>query len=178
MEQKEIGGFEFSTIADLKGCHERGVCFLDRFEKLKEGNPASLLFFKQGNSYELYFNHALTASKILGFPLYSMGGFGEVPVCPISEDQKDLCVKILVEAGERVVIYDREESRVEEDHQIEKVHPISPYEDLCEQIAIFVDRINGIIEYIQQDHTTDTRLYGALDGVLVISEAFRQKNPW
>src|SRR5690554_5047491 len=73
---------------------------------LKAQHPNELLFYRMGDFYELFFNDARTASKILDITLTSRGKSDgkDIPMCGIPFHAADRYLARLVEAGVSVAI--------------------------------------------------------------------------
>ena len=74
--------------------------------RLKEQNPDTLLFFRVGDFYEMFFEDALTASRELELTLTGKDcGLEErAPMCGVPHHAVDTYVARLVEKGYKVAI--------------------------------------------------------------------------
>lgn len=83
---------------------------LDQWKEFKNQHPEYVLFFRQGNFYELYFSDAALAKKTLGLPLYSRP-LGAVPdavpyaAMPYHEVNKHL--RRMIAAGHKCAICEK-----------------------------------------------------------------------
>ena len=79
---------------------------MQQYMKLKEQNPDTLLFFRVGDFYEMFFDDALTASRELELTLTGKDcGLEErAPMCGVPFHAVDSYVARLVEKGYRVAI--------------------------------------------------------------------------
>jgi DNA mismatch repair protein MutS len=79
---------------------------MQQYMRLKEQNPDTLLFFRVGDFYEMFFEDALTASRERELPLTGTdGGLEErAPMCGVPYHAVDTYVARLVERGYRVAI--------------------------------------------------------------------------
>ena len=79
---------------------------MQQYMKLKEQNPDTLLFFRVGDFYEMFFDDALTASRELELTLTGKDcGLEErAPMCGVPYHAVDTYVARLVERGYRVAI--------------------------------------------------------------------------
>ena len=79
---------------------------MQQYMRLKEQNPDTLLFFRVGDFYEMFFDDALTASRELELTLTGKDcGMAErAPMCGVPYHAVDAYVARLVEKGYRVAI--------------------------------------------------------------------------
>ncbi len=79
---------------------------MQQYMRLKEQNPDTLLFFRVGDFYEMFFEDALTASRELELTLTGKDcGLAErAPMCGVPYHAVDTYVARLVEKGYRVAI--------------------------------------------------------------------------
>ncbi len=79
---------------------------MQQYMRLKEQNPDTLLFFRVGDFYEMFFDDALTASRELELTLTGKDcGLEErAPMCGVPYHAVDTYVSRLVEKGYRVAI--------------------------------------------------------------------------
>ena len=79
---------------------------MQQYMRLKEQNPDTLLFFRVGDFYEMFFEDALTASRELELTLTGKDcGLKErAPMCGVPYHAVDTYVARLVERGYRVAI--------------------------------------------------------------------------
>ena len=79
---------------------------MQQYMRLKEQNPDTLLFFRVGDFYEMFFDDALTASRELELTLTGKDcGLEErAPMCGVPYHAVDTYVARLVEKGYRVAI--------------------------------------------------------------------------
>ena len=79
---------------------------MQQYMKLKEQNPDTLLFFRVGDFYEMFFEDAITASRELELTLTGKDcGLEErAPMCGVPYHAVDTYVARLVERGYRVAI--------------------------------------------------------------------------
>ncbi|MBQ7656402.1 MAG: DNA mismatch repair protein MutS [Clostridia bacterium] len=79
---------------------------MQQYMKLKEQNPDTLLFFRVGDFYEMFFDDALTASRELELTLTGKdcGMEERAPMCGVPYHAVDTYVARLVERGYRVAI--------------------------------------------------------------------------
>ncbi len=82
-----------------------------QYYNFKVQYPESLVFFRLGDFYEMFFDDAIKASEILGLTLTGRDcGLDErAPMCGIPHHACDMYIKQLVEAGQTVVICEQTE---------------------------------------------------------------------
>ncbi len=79
---------------------------LKQYNEIKNAHPGYILFFRLGDFYEMFYNDAKTASKILGLVLTarSAGSAGKAPMCGIPYHSADSYIAKLIKAGYKVAI--------------------------------------------------------------------------
>ncbi|MBR6810131.1 MAG: DNA mismatch repair protein MutS, partial [Clostridia bacterium] len=79
---------------------------MQQYMRLKEQNPDTLLFFRVGDFYEMFFDDAITTSRELELTLTGKEcGLAErAPMCGVPHHAIDTYVSRLVEKGYRVAI--------------------------------------------------------------------------
>ncbi|MEE4353204.1 MAG: DNA mismatch repair protein MutS [Desulfatiglans sp.] len=84
---------------------------LRQYMGIKGQYPDAILFFRMGDFYEMFFDDARTASKILGITLTSRGTLGEekVPMCGVPHHASKSYVAKLVNNGLKVAICEQTE---------------------------------------------------------------------
>lgn len=84
---------------------------LRQFIGIKRGYPDAILFFRMGDFYEMFFEDARTASRILGITLTSRGTFNDekVPMCGIPHHASKSYIRKLVDSGWKVAICEQTE---------------------------------------------------------------------
>ncbi len=82
-----------------------------QYLKIKEQYPDCILFFRLGDFYEMFFDDALTASKVLEITLTGRDGGGEerVPMCGVPYHSVDTYIAKMVANGYKVAICDQVE---------------------------------------------------------------------
>lgn len=83
----------------------------EQYLRIKEENPHSLLFFRMGDFYELFFEDAVTAARELQIALTSRSKDSDspVPMCGVPWHAVDNYISQLVEKGFHVAICDQVE---------------------------------------------------------------------
>lgn len=79
-----------------------------QYLEIKKNYPDDILFFRLGDFYEMFFDDAHTASKILDIALTSRQN--DIPMCGIPYHAADSYVARLIKAGYRVVICEQMEA--------------------------------------------------------------------
>ena len=84
---------------------------LRQFMGIKDAFPDAILFFRMGDFYEMFFEDAQIASKILGITLTSRGTFNgkKVPMCGIPHHAYQSYIGKLVDSGRKVAVCEQVE---------------------------------------------------------------------
>ena len=84
---------------------------MQRYREVKQQNPGSLLLFRMGDFYELFFEDAQIAAKLLGLTLTSRdkGSTNPVPMAGFPYHALDGYLQKLIRAGCRVAVCDQVE---------------------------------------------------------------------
>jgi DNA mismatch repair protein MutS len=80
---------------------------LRQYLEIKEQYPDTILFYRMGDFYEMFFEDAVTASRVLGITLTSRSGKDEdnkVPMCGVPYHAVSNYLAKMVRAGHRVAI--------------------------------------------------------------------------
>src|SRR5689334_24029410 len=80
---------------------------MQQYRDAKGRHPGMLLLFRMGDFYELFFEDAEVASRLLGLTLTSRDG--AVPMAGFPHHQLDAYLKRLLRAGHRVAVCDQVE---------------------------------------------------------------------
>ena len=88
---------------------------LSQYFEIKQQNPDSLLFFRMGDFYELFFDDAIEAAKALDITLTRRGKHQDedIPMCGVPFHAADVYLGILIRQGFRVAICEQIEDPVE-----------------------------------------------------------------
>ncbi len=88
---------------------------MEQFIEIKTANPDSLLFYRMGDFYELFFGDAEIASRVLGITLTRRGKhMGEdIPMCGVPVHAADDYLQKLIAAGHRVAVCEQVEDPAE-----------------------------------------------------------------
>jgi DNA mismatch repair protein MutS len=93
----------------------RATPVMAQFLVLKQANPGSLLFFRMGDFYEMFFEDAEVASSALGITLTKRGKHqGEdIPMCGVPVHAADAYLQKLIRMGHRVAVCEQLEDPAE-----------------------------------------------------------------
>ena len=88
---------------------------LSQYFEIKQQNPDSLLFFRMGDFYELFFDDAIEAAKALDITLTRRGKHQDedIPMCGVPFHAADVYLGRLIRQGFRVAICEQIEDPVE-----------------------------------------------------------------
>ncbi|MEK7788682.1 MAG: DNA mismatch repair protein MutS, partial [Planctomycetota bacterium] len=79
-----------------------------QYNEIKRQHKDALLFFRMGDFYELFFEDAKLASKVLGITLTSRSkGEGAIPMAGVPHHAADSYIRKLIKAGHKVAICDQ-----------------------------------------------------------------------
>ena len=86
-----------------------------QFIVLKQANPGSLLFFRMGDFYELFFEDAEVAARALGITLTKRGKHlgQDIPMCGVPVHAADAYLQKLIRLGHRVAVCEQLEDPAE-----------------------------------------------------------------
>ncbi|MCC6736460.1 MAG: DNA mismatch repair protein MutS [Bauldia sp.] len=88
---------------------------MEQYLAIKRENPDHLLFYRMGEFYELFFEDAVTAARVLGIALTKRGKhLGEdIPLCGVPIRTADGYLQKLIASGFRVAVCDQTEDPAE-----------------------------------------------------------------
>ncbi|MBB3770773.1 DNA mismatch repair protein MutS [Angulomicrobium tetraedrale] len=94
---------------------ERVTPMMAQYIEIKTANPGSLLFYRMGDFYELFFEDAELASRALGIVLTKRGKHqGEdIPMCGVPVERAEEYLHKLIAAGYRVAVCEQTEEPAE-----------------------------------------------------------------
>jgi DNA mismatch repair protein MutS len=94
---------------------ERVTPMMAQFLEIKAANSDCLLFYRMGDFYELFFDDAEIASRILGIVLTKRGKHQgrDIPMCGVPIDRSDDYLQRLIAAGQRVAVCEQTEDPAE-----------------------------------------------------------------
>lgn len=86
-----------------------------QYVEIKAANPDSLLFYRMGDFYELFFQDAEIASRTLGIVLTKRGKHqgDDIPMCGVPVERADDYLQRLIAAGHRVAVCEQIEDPAE-----------------------------------------------------------------
>ena len=95
----------------VPGAGSRDTPMLRQYLKLKEQVPDCILFFRMGDFYEMFFEDAVVASKVLSIALTSRDKDqpDPVPMCGVPYRALDAYLAKMIEAGYKVAVCDQVE---------------------------------------------------------------------
>ncbi|WP_208439158.1 DNA mismatch repair protein MutS [Bartonella quintana] len=94
---------------------ERLTPMMEQYIEIKAVNSDSLLFYRMGDFYELFFNDAIEAAQVLGITLTTRGKhLGEdIPMCGVPVHAADDYLQKLISSGYRVAVCEQTENPAE-----------------------------------------------------------------
>ena len=86
-----------------------------QYLEIKSANPDSLLWYRMGDFYELFFNDAVTASEALSIVLTKRGKHKgqDIPMCGVPVHRADEYLQRLIKQGHRVAVCEQLEDPAE-----------------------------------------------------------------
>ncbi len=105
------------SVSDLASEESRSTAtpMMEQFIEIKVNNPDSLLFYRMGDFYELFFQDAVEASRALGITLTKRGQHmgQEIPMCGVPVHAADDYLQKLIASGYRVAVCEQVEDPAE-----------------------------------------------------------------
>src|SRR6202140_4863998 len=88
---------------------------MEQYLEIKAANPGSLLFYRMGDFYELFFEDAEIASRALGIVLTKRGKHlgRDIPMCGVPIERSDEYLHRLIALGHRVAACEQLEDPAE-----------------------------------------------------------------
>ena len=88
---------------------------MEQYIEIKAANPDSLLFYRMGDFYELFFDDAEVASRALGIMLTKRGKHlgRDIPMCGVPVERSDEYLHRLIALGHRVAVCEQLEDPAE-----------------------------------------------------------------
>jgi DNA mismatch repair protein MutS len=101
--------------AALPDADLRVTPMMEQFIEIKAANPDSLLFYRMGDFYEMFFDDAVTASRALGIALTKRGKHlgQDIPMCGVPIHAADDYLQRLIQLGHRVAVCEQMEDPAE-----------------------------------------------------------------
>ncbi len=108
---------EVFSAAELAAGESRASAtpMMEQYIEIKANNPDSLLFYRMGDFYELFFQDALDASRALGITLTRRGQHmgQDIPMCGVPVHAADDYLQKLIALGFRVAVCEQVEDPAE-----------------------------------------------------------------
>ncbi|ACP23835.1 DNA mismatch repair protein MutS [Sinorhizobium fredii NGR234] len=105
------------SVSDLASEESRSTAtpMMEQFIEIKANNPDSLLFYRMGDFYELFFQDAVEASRALGITLTKRGQHlgQDIPMCGVPVHAADDYLQKLIALGFRVAVCEQVEDPAE-----------------------------------------------------------------
>ncbi|AWM23323.1 DNA mismatch repair protein MutS [Sinorhizobium fredii] len=105
------------SVSDLASEESRSTAtpMMEQFIEIKANNPDSLLFYRMGDFYELFFQDAVEASRALGITLTKRGQHlgQDIPMCGVPVNAADDYLQKLIALGFRVAVCEQVEDPAE-----------------------------------------------------------------
>ncbi len=97
------------------GGESRVTPMMEQYIEIKTANPDSLLFYRMGDFYELFFDDAEQASRALGITLTKRGKHQgqDIPMCGVPVERADDYLQRLIAFGFRVAVCEQIEDPAE-----------------------------------------------------------------
>jgi DNA mismatch repair protein MutS len=137
---------------------------LQQYLEIKGQHEDTILFYRMGDFYEMFFEDAIVASKILGITLTSRNKKSDavqVPMCGIPYHAAQTYLAKLIKSGRRVAICEQVENPSEAKGIVKRevVRVISP--GVITDDLLLDDKSNNYICSLVVKETGGQRLYGA-----------------
>ena len=110
-----MNGTEHMSEQPGEDASQRATPVMAQFLVLKQANPGSLLFFRMGDFYELFFEDAEIAANALGITLTKRGKHlgQDIPMCGVPVHAADAYLQKLIRLGHRVAVCEQLEDPAE-----------------------------------------------------------------
>ncbi len=136
---------------------------LRQFLEIKEENQDSILFYRMGDFYEMFFEDAKLASKILGITLTSRNNKGDsqkIPMCGVPYHAAETYLAKLVSAGQRVAICEQTEDPAAAKGIVKRevIRVISP--GVVTDDRLLDDKSNNYIAALSIEEQKQQNMYG------------------
>ena len=113
--------FAREAVAEVSHVEGEPVAFADatpsmaQYLEIKAANPDSLLWYRMGDFYELFFEDAVTASEALSIVLTKRGKHKgqDIPMCGVPVHRADEYLQRLIKQGYRVAVCEQLEDPAE-----------------------------------------------------------------
>src|SRR3569623_819091 len=106
---------EPTAPAEPKDTAARVTPMMEQYVEIKAAYPDSLLFYRMGDFYELFFTDAEIASRSLGIVLTKRGKHlgNDIPMCGVPVERSDDYLHKLIALGHRVAVCEQMEDPAE-----------------------------------------------------------------
>jgi len=136
---------------------------MQQYLEIKDANQNSILFYRMGDFYEMFFDDAHIASKILGITLTSRNNKGDsakVPMCGIPYHAAQSYIAKLVKAGHRVAICEQTEDPAQAKGIVKRevIRTISP--GVVTDDQLLDDKSNNYVAAVARVATADNVTFG------------------
>ena len=86
-----------------------------QYLEIKSQYPDALLFYRMGDFYELFFDDAITAAKVLDIALTKRGKHNDtdIPMCGVPHHSSENYLLTLIKSGHKVAVCEQLESPAE-----------------------------------------------------------------
>ena len=113
MNERITASIDAFSAAELASEESRASAtpMMEQYIEIKANNPGSLLFYRMGDFYELFFEDAIDASRALGITLTKRGQHmgQDIPMCGVPVHAADDYLQKLISLGFRVAVCEQVE---------------------------------------------------------------------
>ncbi|MBN8949982.1 MULTISPECIES: DNA mismatch repair protein MutS [unclassified Rhizobium] len=117
MNERINASIDAFSAAELASEESRASAtpMMEQYIEIKANNPGSLLFYRMGDFYELFFEDAIDASRALGITLTKRGQHmgQDIPMCGVPVHAADDYLQKLIALGFRVAVCEQVEDPAE-----------------------------------------------------------------
>ncbi|AYG65038.1 MULTISPECIES: DNA mismatch repair protein MutS [unclassified Rhizobium] len=117
MNERINASIDAFSAAELASEESRASAtpMMEQYIEIKANNPGSLLFYRMGDFYELFFEDAVDASRALGITLTKRGQHmgQDIPMCGVPVHAADDYLQKLISLGFRVAVCEQVEDPAE-----------------------------------------------------------------
>ena len=104
-----------TPVPEIDVSLQRPTPVMEQYIEIKTANPDSLLFYRMGDFFELFFDDAVEASRALGITLTKRGKHmgQDIPMCGVPVSRSDEYLQRLIALGFRVAVCEQLEDPAE-----------------------------------------------------------------
>lgn len=104
-----------TPVPEIDASLQRATPVMEQYIEIKTANPDSLLFYRMGDFFELFFDDAVEASRALGITLTKRGKHmgQDIPMCGVPVSRSDEYLQRLIALGFRVAVCEQLEDPAE-----------------------------------------------------------------